>query len=431
MKKIVIVNGWSDLNTGDSAIVMCIIKRLQTKFKNSDITILSELHKKNKYFKTSIDEIKRYYTNVKLVSSPFYKNYSSSSIDRLKEITSFSINIISLLLPAKVFSLVHAKSNDIKELRTADIIISKGGHFLQIGHGLHGLVHTMKCTYPLLCARKLKKRYAIIAQSIGPFETTNLIQRIQYNAIKKTLDSAAAISLRENESYNKAVEHQLIDKNKTYLTSDYAFLLETCEENRLPYELRTIINAGKFVIITIRQWTTNQNDYIKSILKIARCIRQDYGLNVVFVSHVQGPNPLEDDRVITRKIEQLDKNKEFLYVNNKYDAVILKTFYSKAEALIGTRFHSVIFALGSCVPILAISYSGYKANIVKQFGLEKYMIDIESLNNAYIENTISLVRELLDNRAKIRKTISRKLQIVLKAITEDKAFARITSDKKD
>ena len=48
--------------------------------------------------------------------------------------------------------------------------------------------------------------------------------------------------------------------------------------------------------------------------------------------------------------------------------------------MIGTRFHSVIFALNSGTPSLAIAYGGNKAyGIMQEIGLSKYVYPIEDL----------------------------------------------------
>ena len=52
--------------------------------------------------------------------------------------------------------------------------------------------------------------------------------------------------------------------------------------------------------------------------------------------------------------------------------------YSYYDLVVGTRFHSVIFALNVETPAIAIAYGGYKATgIMADIGLSEYVIPIE------------------------------------------------------
>ena len=104
-KKVLIINGWSDLNAGDSGIVMAMIDNIRKKINNCNITILSELSKENEYYESSIDMIRKYYSDINLIGAPFYKKYNNSIISRCREVISFIKCIILSILPSKLVKI--------------------------------------------------------------------------------------------------------------------------------------------------------------------------------------------------------------------------------------------------------------------------------------------------------------------------------------
>jgi len=310
MKNIVITNGWHDFNAGDSAIIICMIKQLKKKIQDEEIevNILSELCDKNKFFLHSIDFIKETFPDIKinLIGSPFYKTYSGNEI---KELLSFFKNIILCFMPLKLMLCFVAKKDYYKTIQSADIILSKGGHFILDRGGVKGNIHIAKCLYPMLIARKMHKKYYIISQSIGPLRiNSSLFSRISFKLCRNVLSSAEEISLRESVSFDH-LKNLKISKNIS-ITGDYAFNMD-CKDNK---KLNDISNKGKFVVFTIRQHKFNkksgEDKYYNTMFNLANHLSEKYKLNVVFVAHVVGPNSFEDDRIAIGKMKKLDKNKK-------------------------------------------------------------------------------------------------------------------------
>ena len=175
MKEITIINGWHDLNTGDSAIIICMIERLKEELgSNFMVNIISELNEENEFFDGSVNFIKKTFPDItiNLIGSVFWKKYNGN---KLKEYVVFLKNILLLLMPKKV--LLSGKNKKYyTTLYNSDLVLSKGGHFIFDRGGVKGLVHLTKCLYPMLIAQKFKKPYYIIAQSIGPLKQKGIKQ---------------------------------------------------------------------------------------------------------------------------------------------------------------------------------------------------------------------------------------------------------------
>lgn len=417
--KLVICNGWSDLNAGDSAIIMGIIKRFQIENPNIEVSILSELSDKNGYYDKSIEKLKQEFPNTKinLVPSPFYKKYDNSIISKIREIISF----LWIMLLFKFNILNNQYTHTIEN---ADIVISKGGHFIFDRKGIKGTVHLMKCLFPMQISKRKNKPFSILGQSMGPFYTNTIIDKINLKFSLDILNYAESISFREDISKTKMLELGL-KESKINVTSDYAFLLDN--KNISP---RQIDKA--YIVVTLRQHKfanpEGESQYLSVIKDACLLLHDKYGISILVVPHVKGPNDFENDIIITEKFEKIVKgHDEFIFDYNYYSASQLISLYANSDLILGTRFHSVIFGLISNVPAFAISYSGYKANIVKQFGLDQYMMDIENISQNS-ELFLQLLEDLYLNKEHFSDQIKNNMVNVKNNIISDSAFNHLSRD---
>ncbi|MFB1052065.1 polysaccharide pyruvyl transferase family protein [Paraliobacillus sp. JSM ZJ581] len=424
MNKLVITNGWSDLNAGDSAIIMSIIKRFELEYGNQfSVKILSELNEKNSFYINSIDKIKEVFPHIEieLLSSPFYKVYDGKKTSKLKEIVSLFRNLLCL-----IFLRFSKKGDYYSAISEADVVVSKGGHFLHDRRGLKSIVHLFKCLYPIIIAKKLGKNYYFMAQSIGPFFNNTILSKINRNFVKYYLNQSQGVSVREEVSFD-AMKEMNINDELLHKTSDYGFLVNKIEYNQRLYKI-----SGKYIVITLRQHkfknSEGEYNYLNTIKALSNFIFENYGFKTLVVPHVKGPNDFENDDIITRKFQRMltyDESKYFIFNYDYLHAKELVDLYSNSEILIGTRFHSVIFGLCSSIPSIAISYSGFKANIMKQFDMDKFMINIEEVNSDNLEKLKYQVSTLIENNVTYRKKIQERLNVVIDFIIDDPVFKSI------
>ena len=134
------------------------------------------------------------------------------------------------------------------------------------------------------------------------------------------------------------------------------------------------------------------------------------GYHLVFVAHTLGPSAHEDDRIALYKV--INKLKEVGISNTNYTFVdepnlncfSLTKLYSQVDYIIGTRFHSVIFAMTCLTPAIAISYSGHKTTgIMEDVGLEDYVVKIGEIDSAVLlDKFYKLIAESDKVKEKIR-----------------------------
>jgi colanic acid/amylovoran biosynthesis protein len=84
----------------------------------------------------------------------------------------------------------------------------------------------------------------------------------------------------------------------------------------------------------------------------------------------------------------------------------LKAAYGHLDILIGTRMHSVIFALTEGVPSLAIGYLHKTRGLMRMVGLEDCMLDID---NIQMDQMTQVLEKLWSERNAVRARIQGKV----------------------
>jgi len=100
---------------------------------------------------------------------------------------------------------------------------------------------------------------------------------------------------------------------------------------------------------------------------------------VVFIPQVTAVKGDDDRRVAKRVHAQMRRRKHAHVMTDTPDHHAIKAMYDELDLLLGTRFHSVIFSLTSYVPVVAIEYEHKTSGIMRDIGLEKWVISIEEV----------------------------------------------------
>ncbi|MCI9572760.1 MAG: hypothetical protein HFH97_09150 [Lachnospiraceae bacterium] len=402
MKKYMIISGCSDLNRGDQALVW------ETKRLAEESGFIGQ------YYLTSernepVEQSKRKGINIisPILEHPSrrYKNKGNinyslvlkikwgvvSAFDLLESLLvlgNFTRNIIKKILSIK-------KRQSIEIIEQADAVFMKGGGLLQTYGGLSSTYSMYFWVFPILLAHNLKKPVYVMPNSFGPLKGP-FVKKIAYSALSK----CKIISSRETLS-QKTIEEQLGLEIENY--PDLAFELpKAMLDKNSVFEKYYLPNNRKLVAITMRPYRFPRSDnpelaYITFKNEMSFFIEWLYnrGYMPVIVEHTLAVNTHENDGDCIRDvISKIDKEQYRFISDLKYDCQDLKCIYSYCQYIVGTRFHSLIFAFGSNVPGIAISYTGNKAiGIMHDMGLDDYVVDISEVTAQLLEEKFNrLVR---------------------------------------
>jgi colanic acid/amylovoran biosynthesis protein len=400
--KFIIVNGWSDMNRGDSSIVLGMIGLIREQFPDCSICLMSEFGEDDSNFDSSYWAIKSYYPDVQILPALFPYTVNKRKIHKLiNSALTFAISCLVLAFPAIGHYFYRgAKADTWKRLIESDVLLSKGGHIFYFPRcSPQEFYGFFKHAFPLLLGVRLGKKTALYAQSVGPFRG-----RVCQLTTKWFFNHLDAISVREGISLQTLQSIGVV--RSVYLVPDAAFLLSG-------HDGKKSTSNESPVIITPRQWGFNDKkmfeNYMKALAYIAEWLAGK-GYRILLASHTIGPTLSEDDRIAVKYLYKIIESKENIQIvdTEGLTAYDLINLYSSARLLIGTRFHSVIFALLSSTPVIAISCFGPKTfGIMKSLGLEQFVFDISDLE---VTNLKSTIQHILEREDQIREEISSKIK---------------------
>ncbi len=402
-----IIPACSDLNRGDQALVIETMNVMKKSLKINDIYMMSN----NEITQCERFGLKPFKTILKHPSRLTKKssNIKYNSLLKIKWgfIAVFDF-LTSMLIMNKITRAIVMKfaSKELKKSLTlyknADAIFVKGGGFMHdYSGGLVGRYTMYYQVYHIQLALKMKKKVYILPNSFGPYKNKRNVK-----FLNKILDQCQFVSARESISADGKTNGLGRD---IPLYPDLGFFLEGEDKEKtkkyLKEKYHMDIEKQKYIAITARPYRfyeandpeKSKEDYIDAFAKIAKYIYK-LGYIPLLVVHTRAQNSHENDEVCIKQIiERMDKDVK--YIEIKDDSLTckdLKTIYSFCDAIIGTRFHSVIFAIDSLVPAIAVTYGGNKGQgIMRDMGLQNYAIKIEELNYTILKQKLD---ELLKNR---------------------------------
>lgn len=411
MKKYIIIPSCSDLNRGDQALIW------ETK------RLAEESGFKGQFYLTSecnepIEQSKG--KGIKIISpvlehpSRKYKDKGNISYSVILKIKWGVVSVLDLMGSLLILgnftrSILKRffpieKRQSIETMEQADAIFMKGGGLLQTYGGLSSTYSMYFWVFPILLAHKLEKPVYVMPNSFGPFEGP-FVKNIACIALKK----CKVLSSRETLS-QKMVAEQLGIKIETY--PDLAFgLPKAILDKETVFEKYNLPWNRKLVAITMRPYrfphsNNPESAYItfKKEMSVFMEWLYNQGYMPVVVEHTLAINTHENDGDCIRDvISGISKEKYRFISDSNYDCQDLKCVYSYCQYIIGTRFHSLIFAFGSNIPGIAISYTGNKSTgIMHDMGLDDYVIEIGEVDAESLEKKF---RSLIQNEAKVKEKI--------------------------
>src|SRR6202035_4610220 len=110
---------------------------------------------------------------------------------------------------------------------------------------------------------------------------------------------------------------------------------------------------------TARAWLpgAGQHAYERAMAEFIDRLSREPGVKVVVIPQVTATEQNDDDGVVGRRIQELiGSGGNVVFVEQQLTHYEIKALFACLDYLVGTRFHSVIFALTAGVPALAIEY---------------------------------------------------------------------------
>ncbi|MDR1150714.1 MAG: polysaccharide pyruvyl transferase CsaB [Clostridiales bacterium] len=334
-------------NVGDDCMLEAMIKNFKNKNKDIKILVLSNNPKETE------------------------KKYNVISINRFN------------------FFLIN------KFLSKTKMLISGGGSLIQDITSTHSLNYYL---YIIKLAIKKNIKVMLLANGIGPIKKSK-------NKIKvfDVINKVNLITLRDEESIDE-LKRLNIFKPKIFLTSDVTFSCNDDYHFKSNTELnyKSIIKK-KYFIISIRNWKLeNYNLFKKNIVDFCEYILKNYNFTPVFViMHVK------KDLIITRQIINNLKIKSVLLKTNNSKKIL--NLISHAEFVLSMRFHTIVYAIKTLTPIIALSCDPKICSILKEINMSEFCLDLNNLDLEILKKIFEIINK---NKIKIKEEIKKKLEFL-------------------
>ncbi|MGM0877126.1 MAG: polysaccharide pyruvyl transferase family protein [Bacillota bacterium] len=388
---ILIINAHSSRNKGDAGILLSMIDSLRKNNPGCSIKI-----------KSRFPEVDKNAYDVSVASC-----IANISIDPKTS------KFLKLLSAFKLIRMLNSNQKGVDtDYEWADVVVSCGGGFL-LSHGFSAAL--LQHLVQIKVAFDYKKPVVIYSQSIGPFYN-NQMQKLA----RRVLDKVDKIYIREKISKEWLKKIHCENKSVT-IVPDSAFCMEAQQSELVDNMFNEIKknHNGPIIGLTARDWNFPEVDdtafyrkkYINSIQETIKFIEEKYNGKVLLMPQVLGPNPFNDDRIISKEILDGINSKYAELINYDFHPRELKYFYSKMDMFIGTRMHSNIFALSSIIPTVAINYEHKTRGIMELLKLDDYVLDI---NDITAEDLIAKTENCWNKRDLLKHHLEENISNVIK-----------------
>ena len=298
-------------------------------------------------------------------------------------------------------------------MKKTKLLISGGGSLFQDATSTKSLIYY---TEIIKVALRHKVKVMMYSNGLGPI--TNKKNQLRTHKILKKID---VITLRDEDSFGeiKALD---IRRSDIEVTADPAFALVPATQKRL----REILDAenisfdARYVVISVRKWKHSCAEFEESVATLCAYIKQILGLVPLFI-----PMQRSLDTEICKKIISIAGCGSILEGN--YTGEALMAVIAKAEAVVGMRLHTLIYAIASGVPVVGLSYDPKVDALLDCAGVTATH-SVKTLNS---DRLCASVKALTENREQYAAKMNETAERFKDATQRDKEIlAQLIKEKK-
>jgi colanic acid/amylovoran biosynthesis protein len=223
-----------------------------------------------------------------------------------------------------------------------------------------------------------------------------------------SLNLAKVVIVREELSAEIIKKMNIKSKN-IFIRADCAFALDAIpaeQADRILFEEGIKLDQSKTVVGFSMSSLMEKAipHYTLVMAYLVEHLKEELGAEILMVPHVAHPEWLgKDDRSAQNAVLKLLNDASDIHVIcGEYNPMELKGIIAKTDLFIGCRMHSCIAALSSGVPTLALGWSHKYRGIMKEVGLDRYVVDRWDEQLEVVENDLmQRVKEMHRQRTEV------------------------------
>ena len=262
----------------------------------------------------------------------------------------------------------------LERVAESDLVVDISGFALS---DQRTLLRRLVFCFEIFSARTLEVPFVIFTQALGPFKkiTTRWLA-------KKFLPKADLIIARGNSTRKYLAE--LNPMLSVEQCADSAFLFkESVTDARVKANLeKKLDGVGPIVgiipntnILVHGSPHDNNNPYVKLLVEIYRFIQTKLRARAIFVCHEHYTGCKDDHWLVGCIQDQLETKEKAVVIRANHSAAELKMIVSSLDFVVASRFHSVVAAISTATPFLALGWSHKYVELVEEGGLPEAVLD--------------------------------------------------------
>ncbi|OPZ82933.1 MAG: colanic acid biosynthesis protein [bacterium ADurb.Bin429] len=272
-------------------------------------------------------------------------------------------------------------------LEHADLVISTGGHHVTtllapdaISPQLFDMGLTLLAGKPLVCW----------SQSFGPFD----FQTEENKAfVTRVMNRAACLYTRDHASVDR-LQALGVEPSQIRPTLESVIALSDVLENTLPPSERPPV-LGIAVYAVKRRTPEEYRHYINSLATLVDAAGAAGYTTRFFPMAIRGT--AADDRPLIRDIIAAShQQNRCVLIDEDLPTVTHLAEVAQCRMFAGHKTHSVIFALTTATPLIALAYHVKTVDFMRQYALADYAIPDEELTGDALTNLFTRLDQHLD-----------------------------------
>lgn len=288
-------------------------------------------------------------------------------------------------------------------------IFENSDFILDIGQGdsfadIYGILRFKLIDRIHVMARKYKKPYCILPQTIGPFTNKTIAQQAHESIAK-----ASCCMARDKQSYQYVVKN-IPEQQKIAEYIDVAFFM--------PYEKIEQESGYTHVGLNISSllwnggYTQNNQfglkcDYKKLVKEIIDYFLSLKNIKLHLIPHVvEGERGIENDYEISYEIWRKYNNANLILAPFALGPIEIKSYIAGMDFFMGARMHATIGAFSSGIPVVPMAYSRKFNGLFIDTLQYDTMVDMKTMDNNLI---ISEITKKFANRSNLKEIIKEKM----------------------
>ena len=343
MRNVVLLVGGGFGNKGAEAIDLSTIFTLQGFIPNAEFVVIT-------YYEEDLSRTEHL---------PFKVIWVRPSIKKVKAIQCF-LGFLYRFVPLRFFRRLILKQDPmLNYLARACLVLNVGGYALNDLGGIRGAL--LYCS-EIVVSKLFGVPFVIYPQSMGPFGIGLL--RILARVF---LPWTCLIFARGEMTRGYLRQMGIGKKAKIYVSADVAFLFKSASRERAleimnEHGVKYGENGLFGIVPNMRAYERcamngDINSYVSLLCRLAEYIRYELGANIILMPHEFSAGEA-DDRWVIEQILKIMKDRNGVYViDREYSSAELKALIGELDALIASRFHSMIAALSMRVPVVVLGWS--------------------------------------------------------------------------